>query len=62
MGQAVQSTCQKEAEGYRYAASRNLYLHPLILKAEEAVGSKYVNPLVKDIITCGEYDKLAQSE
>ena len=29
---------------------------------EEAIGDKYVSPLVKDISTCGEYDKLAQSK
>ena len=29
---------------------------------EEAIGDRYVSPLVKDISTCGEYDKLAQSK
>jgi chromosome transmission fidelity protein 18 len=29
---------------------------------EDHTSGKYVTPLVKDIITCGEYDRLAQSE
>lgn len=29
---------------------------------EENTGGKYITPLVKDLITCGEYDKLAQSK
>lgn len=29
---------------------------------EDNTSGKYINPLVKDIITCGEYDRLAQSK